>query len=324
MSKKPKAASPALTLVEGTVVRTTGSSHRVQTPAGELIDCVVRGKFRLEGLNTTNPVAVGDRVRLSPPADAHEPGVIREILPRQNYLLRKAISHARRVHILAANLDQALLIFTLKEPQTAPGFANRFLVVAEAFHIPARILINKTDLLHTEAELARWREMEAVYQQAGYQVTSLSALDPDAGEKVAALLQDKISFVGGHSGSGKSTLINLIAPELDLKTGEISASNQKGRHTTTYAQMYPLPGGGAIIDSPGIKEFGLAHFKKEELSHYFPEMRRLLAGCRFHNCTHVAEPGCAVKAALETGGVHPTRYDTYLRLMEEVDGERSY
>jgi ribosome biogenesis GTPase / thiamine phosphate phosphatase len=320
--KRKAAAAARLTgpQMQGRVIRSVGSSHRVETADGAQLDCVVRGKFRLKGGNSTNPVAVGDWVKLIAPEEEGELGVITDISPRQNYLLRKAIAQTRRVHILAANLDQAVLILTVAHPATSTGFANRFLVVAEAYQVPAHILINKIDLIQTDAEKARLAELRQVYQSIGYSVTEVSALDDRYREVLRSLLQDKVSFIGGHSGAGKSTLINLIDPALQLKTGDISSASQKGRHTTTYAEMFPLQGGGYIIDSPGIKELGLAEFEREELSHYFPEMRARMGDCRFSNCIHVNEPGCAVKAALEAGAIHASRYDSYLRMLEEVEG----
>lgn len=326
MSKKRK-QSPAPAppnAHHGTVIRSVGSSSRVKTEAGKHVECVVRGKFRIQGVNSTNPVAVGDRVAFLPPEEGSEVGVIVEVLPRKNYILRKAIAHAHKVHILAANLDQAILLFTVAHPSTSTGFANRFLVSAEAYHIPVRIVINKVDLLSSEEEQQRLREVQGIYRDIGYDVITLSALDPDHRDTVAALLRDQVSFIGGHSGAGKSTLINLIDPNLDLKTAQVSTVNQKGRHTTTYAEMHPLATGGYIIDSPGIKELGLTGFEKEELSHYFPEMRQRLADCKFTNCSHLREPGCAVKAAMEAGAIHPSRYDSYLRMLEEIEATQTY
>ncbi len=322
MAKKGRSSSPVV-LLQGTVIRSVGSSIRVLTAEGTQVDCIVKGKFRIQGLNTTNPVAVGDEVRFFVPNEG-ELGVIQTILPRRNYMLRKAISHARRVHILCANIDQAVLLFTVDHPVTSTGFANRFLLITEAYDIPALILINKIDLLASAEQKARLAEIEDIYTRAGFPVTSLSAIEPGAQATVEALLAGKRSFIGGHSGAGKSTLINLIDPQLDLKTAEISSSSNKGQHATTYAEMYPLAVGGAIIDSPGIKEFGLAGFTSHEISHFFPEMRALLPNCRFHNCLHRNEPGCAVKAGLETGAVHASRYDSYLRMLEEIEAENPY
>ncbi|MEL7532765.1 MAG: ribosome small subunit-dependent GTPase A [Bacteroidota bacterium] len=305
-----------------TVIRSVGSSSRVQTAEGKIYDCIVKGKFRIKDLNTTNPVAVGDEVKFIVPEEG-ELGVIQEILPRQNYILRKAISHQTRVHILAANLDQAIFLFTVDQPQTSTGFANRFLLVAEAYGIPIQFVINKVDILQSPESLARLAEVRAIYEAAGYPVTVLSALDSQYRESVETLLKDKRSFIGGHSGAGKSTLINLIDPDLDIKTSTISESTNKGRHTTTYAEMHPLSVGGYIIDSPGIKELGLVGFEIEEVGHFFPEMRERLPNCRFHNCLHHNEPGCAVKAAIEAGELHPSRYESYLKMLDEIKESKS-
>lgn len=315
-TKAPKPSKPE-NIFQGTVIRSVGSSSRVQTKTGDTYDCVIKGKFRIKDLNTTNPVAVGDEVRFSVPEEG-ELGVIQEILPRHNYILRKAISHQTRVHILAANLDQAIFLFTIDQPQTSTGFANRFLLVAEAYQIPIQFVINKADLLNSTEELEKLAEIRAIYEAAGYPVSVLSALDPQYKQRVETLLKDKRSFIGGHSGAGKSTLINLIDPDLDIKTSTISESSNKGRHTTTYAEMHPLSVGGYIIDSPGIKELGLVGFEIEEIGHFFPEMRERLPDCRFHNCLHHNEPGCAVKLALETGDFHPSRYDSYLKMLDEI------
>lgn len=316
--RKPKApASIPKKLFQGTVIRSVGSSSRVKTEEGKVHDCVIKGKFRIKDLNTTNPVAVGDEVRFSVPEEG-ELAVIHEILPRHNYILRKAISHQTRVHILAANLDQAIFLFTVDQPETSTGFANRFLLVAEAYGIPIQFVINKVDILETPEHMARLEEVRGIYEAANYPVSVLSALDPQYKTEVENLLKDKRSFIGGHSGAGKSTLINLIDPDLDIKTSTISESSNKGRHTTTYAEMHPLSVGGYIIDSPGIKELGLVGFKIEEVSHFFPEMRARMSNCRFHNCLHHNEPGCAVKAALEAGELHPSRYESYLKMLEEI------
>lgn len=320
MARRKRSAKPARPtgdLKQGTVIRSVGSSSRVLTEAGEQYDCVIKGKFRIRGLNTTNPVAVGDEVKFSLPEE-NGLGVIVEIMPRQNYILRKAISHQTKVHILAANIDQAVFLFTVDQPETSTGFANRFLLVAEAYGIPIQFVINKLDVIKSEEHQARLTEIQEIYSKAGYPVTTLSALDPAFREAVQTLLKGKRSFIGGHSGAGKSTLINLIDPSLDIKTSEISESSNKGRHTTTYAEMHPLAGGGYIIDSPGIKELGLVGFEIEEIGHFFPEMRERLPDCRFHNCLHHNEPGCAVKAAVESGEIHQSRYDSYLKMLEEV------
>ncbi|MEM6343689.1 MAG: ribosome small subunit-dependent GTPase A [Bacteroidota bacterium] len=319
--RKPQAKTPEQ-LFQGTVIRSVGSTSRVKTESGEIYDCIIKGKFRIKDLNTTNPVAVGDEVRFSIPKEG-ELGVIHEILPRQNYILRKAISHQTRVHILAANLDQAIFLFTIDQPQTSTGFANRFLLVAEAYGIPIQFVINKVDLLESKEDLEKLAAIRSIYEAAGYPVIALSALDPQYRQSVESLLKDKRSFIGGHSGAGKSTLINLIDPDLDIKTSTISESTNKGRHTTTYAEMHPLSIGGYIIDSPGIKELGLVGFEIEELGHFFPEMRERLPDCRFHNCLHHNEPGCAVKTAVEGGEIHPSRYESYLKMLMEIKESKS-
>lgn len=324
MSKKRKRISlPDQALEEALVIRSVGSSHRVQTADGTTFDTIVRGKFRIAGLQTTNPVAVGDKVMVTRP-EGEEKGIIYELIPRSNYLLRKAIAHARRVHILAANLDQAILILTLKSPRTAPGFADRFLLVCEAYDIPATILINKSDLLTEPEDQELLQQTLKDYEGAGYPVHVISALDADYKDLVKGILKDQLSFIGGHSGSGKSTLVNLIDPSLELRTSEISDSTGKGTHTTTYAEMYHLEFGGAIIDSPGIKEWGLVDMEPSEVGHYFPEIRELMNECRFHDCLHKQEPGCAIIAAVEQGSLSERRYRGYLRLLGEAEEDKQY
>ncbi|MEZ4850535.1 MAG: ribosome small subunit-dependent GTPase A [Bacteroidia bacterium] len=273
---------------EGIVIRSVGASTRVKTAQGEIFECTIRGKFRIKGINATNPVAVGDQVVFSPTND--EEGVIRKILPRKNYILRRAISQSRKVHILAANIDQALLLFTVNHPVTSTGFADRFLVTTEAYHIPTRIIINKVDQIETEEDKTRLAEVKETYEKIGYEVITVSAIDDSYRNEVERLLADKVSFIGGHSGAGKSTLINLIDPDLNIKTSEISGYSKKGVHTTTYAEMHPLSIGGYIIDSPGIKELGIIDFERNDLSHYFPEMRERLHDCKFSDCIHINEP----------------------------------
>lgn len=326
MSKKKSkrsGSSPQIQGVEALVIRTVGSSHRVRTKEGKVFDALVRGKFRIANLQTTNPVAVGDKVMVSVPEE-EEKGIIYKLIPRKNYLLRKAISHGRKVHILAANLDQAILIFTLKSPRTAPGFADRFLVVCEAYDIPAVIFINKADLLDTEEDQQLLKEAKTSYEQAGYEVHVLSALDSAFQAEVTSVLKDKVSFVGGHSGAGKSTMINMIDPSLQLKTSIISESSGKGTHTTTYAEMFDLEFGGAIIDSPGIKEWGLVEMNPKEIGHYFPEIRKRMHDCRFSDCIHKNEPACAVLDSVEKGEFSARRYEGYLRLLGEAVEDKEY
>ena len=236
----------------------------------------------------------------------------------------EAISKNNHAHILCANIDQAIFLFTVKQPQTSVGFIDRLLVVAEGYHIPATIVINKTDLITTQEESERLEEVKRIYEMAGYSVLLINSLDQQYKNQIRDLLADKVSFIAGHSGSGKSTMINLVAPDLEIKTGEISTYSNKGRHTTTYAEMHPLHFGGYIIDSPGIKELGLFSFEIEELSHFFPEMKKRMIDCRFHNCSHTNEPKCAVKKALENGEIASSRYRSYLKMREDVLSQQNY
>lgn len=303
------------------MVRSTGYRSLVRLiEGGDIVECAIRGKFRIKGIKATNPVAVGDKVDISlpDPEASEELGYIHHIHPRENYILRRAIGEPHKVHILAANIDQAILLYTIAHPHTTVGFANRFIVIAEAFHIPVKIVFNKTDLLDEPKLQERLRETRDMYEAIGYPTLEVNSLDPQYQEVLVGLLKDKVSFIGGHSGAGKSTLINLVDPSLNIRTGDISDSTRKGQHTTTYAEMHPLAPGGYIIDSPGIKEMGVTVFDdKYELSHYFPEMRERLNDCKFNNCMHITEPGCAIRAALKKGEIHPSRYNSYLSMLEE-------
>ena len=313
--KGKKKAAPTGPLMDGVVVRSTGSWFKVALEDGEVHDCKLRGKFRIKGIKTTNPVAVGDRVKITIEEDV---GFIREILPRSNYVLRKSINLARRAHILAANIDQAIVLFTLDQPVTTLGYVDRLLVTCEAYHIPAAIVFNKIDLLD-EAGNEKLEDYQRRYEQIGYPTLTISADDAQYAEAVVELLKGKTSFVVGRSGAGKSTTINLAAPELDLKTGDISDFSGRGKHTTVFAEMFDLPFGGKIIDSPGFKEMVIFDFEKADLSHYFPEMRPYLDDCKFSNCIHLSEPGCAVKEAVEAGKISESRYHTYLGMMDEIE-----
>lgn len=306
-----------VSLLQGIVTKTTGAHSQVRTEDGKMYICTFQGKSRIDGnLRSTNPVAVGDRVDFLPAVQEGDLSVIQKVQPRKNYILRKAISYSGKVHILCTNIDQAVLLFTLKQPHTTTGFINRFLLIAEAYHIPTIIIINKIDLLSTEEELDKLADIKSCYTSAGYPVIELSATDKQYIETVEDLFANKISFLGGHSGAGKSTLLNLIEPNLNIRTHQISDYNDKGMHTTTHTEMYNVAG-GYVIDAPGIKEMGLVDFDKKILSHYFPEMRSRLSECKFNNCTHINEPQCAIKAAVETGEIHLSRYNSYLRMMEE-------
>jgi ribosome biogenesis GTPase len=289
----------------------------VRLADGALLDCTLRGKFRLEGLKTTNPVAVGDRVVVDDTEDGSP--VIAEILPRHNYILRRSTKLSSQVQMLCANVDQAVLVVTVVRPFTPLGYIDRFLVMCEAYHVPVVIVFNKYDLVEQdEKEREKLLDFEFLYRKIGYATHVLNALDKTNAAAMQQLFAGKVTFIGGVSGSGKSTLANLADETLNLKTGVISDYSEKGRHTTTFAEMYALQSGGYVIDAPGFKEFDVVDITRQELSHYFIDMRRFIADCRFNNCTHTNEPGCAVKAALEKEELFESRYHTYLNILESI------
>ncbi|MBN8693047.1 MAG: ribosome small subunit-dependent GTPase A [Bacteroidetes bacterium] len=302
----------------GILTKSTGSRYLVRLPNGEIIDCVLKGKIRLDGRKTTNPVAVGDVVDVE--SDENGDYVIANIHPRKNYIIRKSINLSKQAQILASNLDQAMLVVTLVAPRTSLGFIDRFLITAEAYSIPAILVFNKSDVLDEEL-LGLQQEIISIYENAGYKCIVVSSLKKQNLDEVKDLLKDKTTLISGHSGVGKSTLINAIEPRLDLKTGDISSVHLKGMHTTTFAELHPLSFGGFIIDTPGIKELGLVEMKKEEVGHYFPEIRKVMNNCKFNNCLHVNEPKCAVKEAVENGEISEERYHSYLGILngEEMD-----
>jgi len=302
--------------MQGTVVKSTGSWYRILCENGSVADARIRGKLRLQGLDTTNPVAVGDHVLLQQEAQT-DLLVIQEVLPRRNYLIRRSNNLSRQRQILAANLDQAALVVTLMAPATSTGFIDRFLVSCEAYHVPALLIINKTDML-AGAEAAL-EEFSALYASLGYPVISLSAKTGAGLETLENLLAEKTTLITGHSGVGKTTLINKLIPGLNLKTGAISTAHEKGKHTTTFAEMHFLPAGGALIDTPGIRDLGVVDLEPREISHYFAEMRPLIPHCRFNNCLHVHEPGCAVLKALEQETISSERYYNYLSILNNED-----
>lgn len=303
---------------DGRVIKSTGSWYEVRTPGGNIVNCRLKGKFRLQDLKNTNPVVVGDIVTVS--AGSENDWLITKIHPRQNYIIRKATKSSRTLHILASNIDQAVIVASVTNPRTPPGFIDRFLVTAEAYNISGIIVFNKTDLYKQEDfdELEYYR---VLYTQAGYRVIATSAAEGNGLDDLVTTLEGKVSLMAGNSGVGKSALINRIQPGLNIKTQDISGYNLKGKHTTTFAQMHSLSFGGYIVDTPGIKEFGLIDFNKEEVGLYFPEMKSLLDKCQFYNCTHSHEPGCAVKLALENNLIAPTRYASYLNIINDEDLE---
>lgn len=298
-------------MTEGVVIKSTGSWYSVRTDSGELVDCKIRGKLRLKGIRSTNPVAVGDRVSIERPEN--ETAVITKIHPRRNYIVRKAVNLSKASHILAANIDLAVLVVTQKDPITFPAFIDRYLVTAEAYHIPVLLVFNKVDLL-SEEEQIEMLSFAAIYENVGYPCLFVSATENVGLEALKAALKDKKSLISGHSGVGKSTLINAIDTSLNIRTRAISESHFTGQHTTTFAEMHPLKFGGYVIDTPGIKGFGLVDFDKNEIAERFPEMRARMADCKFSNCVHVDEPDCAVKQAVEDGEIAWSRYESYLKL----------
>jgi len=301
-------------MIKGIVLRSTGSWYSVLCESGERIDCRLKGKLRTRGIKSTNPVSVGDYVSLVP-SDRNE-AVIAEILPRNNYMIRKATRLSKSSHIIAANIDMAFLVVTLASPRTSLGFIDRFLVTAGAYHIPAALIFNKMDLI-SEVNRQEILRLKALYTGIGYPCFETSATQCQGIEFLQSVLKGKVSLFSGHSGVGKSALINAIEPSLELKTNVISDYHQKGMHTTTFAEMFPLSFGGYIIDTPGIKEFGMIDLEKEEVSHYFPEMLTLIHECNFNNCTHIHEPGCAVKKAVADNRISNSRYRNYYSILND-------
>ncbi|HEX5025855.1 MAG TPA: ribosome small subunit-dependent GTPase A [Agriterribacter sp.] len=299
------------------VYKSTGSWYVVKDRNGVLYNARVKGKLKLDGITSTNPVTVGDEIDVEIEEGEDKTAVITNIYDRRNYINRQSPAHKYQHHIIAANLDQTLLIGTLREPRTSQGFIDRFLVAAEAYHVPAVIVINKSDLLRKKEmdQFELWKEM---YEGIGYQVVLMSVEKSEGLRDIEGLLKDKTTLISGHSGVGKSSFINTIIPSFALKTQEVSGWSGKGLHTTTFAEMFDLPFGGRIIDTPGIREFGLVDISKQELSHYFPEMRKLLTKCQFNNCLHINEPGCAVKTAVENGTVSVERYVSYYNILESI------
>ena len=306
----------------GKVIKSTGSWYRVLTKSGNVIDCRLRGRLKIAGSKATNPVAVGDNV-VYYLEEGSDKGIITDILERKNYIIRKATKLSRQTHVIAANIDQAVIIATLAYPRTSTGFIDRFLVTCEAYSIPAAIVFNKYDLLQANPDaIAYLNELVGIYEGAGYLCSSVSAVNQTNIDKFDKLLTNKISLLAGHSGVGKSALINAIEPGLNLKVQSISEAHKKGRHTTTFAEMFALNNGGMIIDTPGIKEFGLVDFEAWELCHYFPEMRQYFNQCRYDNCTHYNEPGCRVKQETERGSISLSRYENYLNILLGEDTRR--
>ncbi len=301
--------------MKGIVVKSTGSWYIVMADDNKLFNCRLKGQFRMHGIRTTNPVAVGDRVDFKMEGPVGN-GVITGIEPRSNYIVRRSINLSKSAHIIASNIDRLYIVASIMLPRTSTGFIDRLLVTAEAYHIPAAVIFNKIDIYTPEA-LDRCNSLMKLYASLGYPTFSVSALEGTNIEELRNVLAGKVNLFSGHSGVGKSALINALDPLLAIKTGEISSYHNKGMHTTTFAEMHPLSFGGYMIDTPGIKEFGLVHFESQEIGERFPEFRALLHNCRYNNCTHVHEPGCAVKLALDKGSINPERYHNYLGLLND-------
>ncbi|WP_313114137.1 ribosome small subunit-dependent GTPase A [Aequorivita sediminis] len=302
--------------MKGIVYKSTGSWYSVKAEDGAFYDCRIKGKFRIGGIKSTNPVAVGDHVLFDVDKKGDETvGVIKQIEERENYIIRKSVNLSKQTHIIASNIDVAFLLITLNNPPTFTTFIDRFLVTAEAYHINAVLLFNKVDT-YNDDELLEIKYLAAVYRNIGYECIGISATTGKNIDKVKAIMKDKVTMFSGHSGVGKSTLVNAIEPGLDLKTSKISEQHLQGQHTTTFAEMFDLSFGGQIIDTPGIKGFGVVEIDKEELGDYFPEFFELKEHCKFNNCLHLEEPHCAVKEALETEEIAWSRYKSYLQILE--------
>lgn len=307
--------------MKGLVIRSTGSFATVRTDEGKFLECRVRGLFRIKGIRTTNPIAVGDRVVIEE-EDAH--ATITEIEPRENYLIRKSINLSKESHILAANIGQAFVIATLHSPRTSFGFIDRLLVTCEAYHIPVMIVLNKCDLYTGPKDLKMRQQFHDVYRPAGYSILEVSAITGEGIPALKAQMDGKINLFSGHSGSGKSTLINALSPGLNLRTGDISKAHNKGQHTTTFAELFELFHNTWIIDTPGVKEFGMVDMEKAEMTGYFPEILRLSQQCKFNNCLHVNEPGCAVRDMADTEFLHHYRYQSYLGMLESDELKKNW
>ncbi len=300
--------------MKGRVIKSTGSWYQVETDDKSIYSCKLRGKFKIKGIKSTNPIAVGDWVDFDW-EEKSETGAITKINERKNYIIRRSVNLSKRSHIIASNIDQALLVVTISQPRTSTGFIDRFLITSEAYHIPVILVFNKIDI-YSEKDKEQLNLLRQQYSNIGYKSIEVSVKKELNLESLKEIMKGKVSLISGHSGVGKSALINVLDKTKNIRIGEISEVHSKGTHTTTFAEMHYLNFGAHIIDSPGIKEFGLFNFDKEDLSHYFPEMREYIHKCKFNNCTHVHEPSCAVKKAVENGEIVASRYENYLNMLD--------
>lgn len=304
------------------VYKSTGSWYTVKDATGKFWNARIKGVFKIDDITSTNPVAVGDEVEIETENELESGAIITEIHPRKNYINRQSPRQKHQHHIVASNLDQSMLIATLKEPKTSQGFIDRFLAACEMYHVPAILVFNKADL-YKQKENEKYEAWKTMYEKIGYKVLLVSIKNNEGIDELQKLLKDKTTLLSGHSGVGKSTFINVLLPQLELKTQDVSGWSGKGLHTTTFAEMFDLPGGGKIIDTPGMREFALVDISKQELSHYFPEMRERLNDCQFNNCMHINEPGCAIKQAVIDGEIDEDRYVSYYNILESIE-EKKY
>lgn len=308
--------------MKGLIYKSTGSWYIVKDAAGKTFSARIKGVLKISGLTSTNPIAVGDVVEMEMENENENTTMITEIHDRKNYIARVSPHNKKQHHIIASNLDQSILFATLKEPKTSQGFIDRFLVSCEAYHVPAIIVFNKADI-YRKKEMQKLEDYKEMYEQIGYKVLLTSVIQNAGVGELKEMLHHKVTLLTGHSGVGKSSLINAIFPELNLRTNEVSDWSGKGMHTTTFAEMFDLPFGGKVIDTPGIRELGLVDIEKQELSHYFPEMRERLNDCQFNNCMHLNEPGCSIKDALNKGEIAVDRYVSYMSILDTME-EKSY
>jgi ribosome biogenesis GTPase len=306
--------------MKGLVYKSTGSWYILRDPSGRSWNARTKGVLKLEDITSTNPVAVGDWVDFEIESDAQNTALIDQILPRHNYINRQSPRHKHQHHIVAANLNQTVLVVTIREPRTSQGFIDRFLVAAEMYHVKPVLVFNKSDLYRAK-DLQLFEALRDMYQPLGYPVLLVSAEKQEGLAELNTVLKDKTTLLSGHSGVGKSSLLNVLFPGMNRKTQDVSGWSGKGQHTTTFAEMFDLPQGGKIIDTPGMREFGIVDLSKQELSHYFPEMKNRIQNCQFNNCLHSNEPGCAIKDAVNQGLIHEDRYVSYRTILDSFEGE---